>query len=469
MCTGYISPMDIEFGPNGSIYVVEWGQGFNENNPDSGVYRIDYIQGERQPIANASADNDAVPVGATVNFSLRRLQRPGRHRHHVPWDFKDGTPTSTAANPSHTFTAAGTYDVTLTVTDASGDSCVDTIRVVVGNQRPVVTIVTPENGKVADFGDKVEYEVTVTDPDGGPGGTPLEISEGDPECADIRIEVKLGHDTHAHELASETGCSGDFTVTGADGHGIDANVFTVITANYTDDGNGPAVGVTGSDEAILHTKLKQAEFWSTTGRLPTSTATGDPGIVNETTTDVGGGSAAAFIEDGDWISFNPYNLEDLDTVTFRVASAGAGGTIELHFDDPTSPAFLTTPVIAPTGGWQTWKDVTVDLPDTVPDGHAPPVHRVPQPERDRFADEPELVQVHRQGRRGHRAAAGHRDRRAHHGRGAAGRRLRRDGDRRRGRGHDLRLGLRRPRQRRHLDASRTRPSPTRRRATTRRR
>ena len=123
VCTGYISPMDIEFGPNGSMYVVEWGQGFNENNPDSGVYRIDYIQGERQPIANASADNDAVPVGATVNFSSAGSNDPDGTDITYLWDFKDGTPTSTAANPSHTFTAAGTYDVTLTVTDASGDSC----------------------------------------------------------------------------------------------------------------------------------------------------------------------------------------------------------------------------------------------------------------------------------------------------------------------------------------------------------
>ena len=36
--------MDIEFGPDGSMYVVEWGQGFAENNPDSGVYRVDYIR-----------------------------------------------------------------------------------------------------------------------------------------------------------------------------------------------------------------------------------------------------------------------------------------------------------------------------------------------------------------------------------------------------------------------------------------
>ena len=84
ICTGYISPMDIEFGPNGSMYVVEWGQGFNENNPDSGVYRIDYIQGARSPIAVANVDNDAVPVGTTVNFSSAGSNDPDGTDAHLP-------------------------------------------------------------------------------------------------------------------------------------------------------------------------------------------------------------------------------------------------------------------------------------------------------------------------------------------------------------------------------------------------
>ena len=75
-----------------------------------------------------------------------------------------------------------------------------------------------------------------------------------------------------------------------DGHGVDANVFTVITANYTDAGNGPAAPVTGSAEAILQPKLKQAEYFATTGRTADGRGTGDPGVDNEATTDVGGGN-----------------------------------------------------------------------------------------------------------------------------------------------------------------------------------
>ncbi len=88
----------------------------------------------------------------------------------------------------------------------------------------------------------------------------------------------------------------------------------------------------------------------------------------EASTDVGGGNAAAFIEDGDWISFNPYNLEDLSKVTFRVASGGAGGIIELRYDAADGPLVAATPNIAPTGGWQTWQDVTLNLPATIPQG-----------------------------------------------------------------------------------------------------
>ena len=128
--------------------------------------------------------------------------------------------------------------------------------------------------------------------------------------------------------------------------------------------------MTGTAEAILQPKLKQAEYHEdTTGRTADSRATsGDPGIVNEATTDVGGGQSAAFIEDGDWMSFNPYNLEDLTKVTFRVASAGAGGIIELRYDAADGPLVAATPNIAPTGGWQTWQDVTMDLPATIPQG-----------------------------------------------------------------------------------------------------
>ena len=54
----FLRPMDIEFGPDGALYLIEWGTGFGGNNDDSGVYRIDYVAGDRAPIAVATGDAD---------------------------------------------------------------------------------------------------------------------------------------------------------------------------------------------------------------------------------------------------------------------------------------------------------------------------------------------------------------------------------------------------------------------------
>jgi PKD repeat protein len=42
------------------------------------------------------------------------------------WNFGDGTPTSTSSATSHTFPAAGSYTLTLTVTDGWGKSAFTT-------------------------------------------------------------------------------------------------------------------------------------------------------------------------------------------------------------------------------------------------------------------------------------------------------------------------------------------------------
>lgn len=44
-------------------------------------------------------------------------------------------------------------------------------------------------------------------------------------------------------------------------------------------------------------------------------------------------------------------------VKARVASAGVGGTLTVRADSPTGPVAGTVQV-APTGGWETWVDVT---------------------------------------------------------------------------------------------------------------
>ncbi len=351
----FFRPHEMEFGPDGSLYVIDWGSGFNGNNANSGIYRIDYVAGARRPIARATSDKDSGPTPLTVQFSSDGSIDPDGSSLTYAWDFDgNGTTDSTEANPTHTYSTAGTFNATLTVTDADGQTGFDTIPITAGNTRPTVTITVPEDGQFAAFGDLIPYEITVTDPE-----------DGTIACNRVTLNVQLGHDDHAHPLSTQQGCSGTFRGLPDSGHGGNANIFTSIVASYTDNAQGAANALTGQDDVVIQPKPKQAEFFDTMGRIAGGAAGGTPGVQTETTSDAGGGLNIGFIEHGDYVSFERMSLKDLTGIRFRVASGGAGGTIQLRLDSPTG-TLAGEVAVANTGGWQTWTNV--DMPLSSPPG-----------------------------------------------------------------------------------------------------
>ncbi len=90
------------------------GYSFNQNN--MAVVRI--IPPLGQPVADFTADNTIPPVGSNVNFTDLSANNPTSWY----WTFEGGSPsTSTAQNPTNiTYSTAGLYQVTLTVSNASG-------------------------------------------------------------------------------------------------------------------------------------------------------------------------------------------------------------------------------------------------------------------------------------------------------------------------------------------------------------
>src|SRR5207244_715245 len=79
------------------------------------------------------------------------------------WTFGDGTTGSTAQNPSHTYSAAGSYTVTLTVKDnqnASSSPVSHTVQVTAPNQPPSAAFTSSCNGLACSFSDQS------SDPDG---------------------------------------------------------------------------------------------------------------------------------------------------------------------------------------------------------------------------------------------------------------------------------------------------------------
>lgn len=70
------------------------------------------------PTTSFSADQTNGCGSLTVQFKDESQGTPTSWS----WDFGDGSPASTQQNPSHTYSAAGTFDVKLTATNQYGST-----------------------------------------------------------------------------------------------------------------------------------------------------------------------------------------------------------------------------------------------------------------------------------------------------------------------------------------------------------
>ncbi|MFB6698796.1 PQQ-dependent sugar dehydrogenase [Streptomyces rubiginosohelvolus] len=321
--------MDSAFGPDGALYVLDYGTGAN----NQALYRVEYLAGSnRSPVAKAAADRTSGPTPLAVSFSSAGSADPEGGNLTYAWDFGDGT-TSTDPNPSHTYTTAGTYNPTLTVTDPEGLTGTASLVVTAGNTAPTVTLTTPADGSLFSFGDSVPFTVTVSDPE-----------DGTVDCSKVKVTYLLGHDSHRHQITSKNGCSGTIDVPVDGEHDSAANIYGVFDAEYTDAG-----GLTTHSDSILQPRHRQGEHFAAQNGIEVA-----PHGPAE------GGATVGYTDDGDWVSFTPYVLSNATSITARVASGGAGGTLEVRAGSPTGTLLSSLPV-APTGGWENFVDVTADV------------------------------------------------------------------------------------------------------------
>jgi PKD repeat protein/glucose/arabinose dehydrogenase len=345
----FVAPFEAEFGPDGSLYIIDFGLGRGAGrgsaNTDAGIYRIDHAADGRRPLSQFTADVDSGTGPLTVAFTGDTSYSPDGLDITYAWDFEnDGVVDSTEANPVHTYTDRGQFSARLTVTDSDGFSGVSVQKITVGNTRPDVSFGAPFHGGFAELGDTVPYSVDVTDAEDG------STEAGTIDCEQVTVNTQLGHDTHAHPLDNYTGCSGSVFLDPAD-HGVGQNVYPVLGAGYEDLGADGVPALAGQEIIHLQVRDKEAEFHAESSGV---TVADDP--------DARGGRLVGDVDHGDWISFGPVDLRGIDGLTVGAVRGAADATVTVRAGSPTGRKLGQVKVRAATGTGQVVSP-TIDIAD----------------------------------------------------------------------------------------------------------
>lgn len=165
-----VEPIDMKFGPDGDLYVLEYGSNWFRKSDNAKLVRIEYNGGNRKPIVQASASKQ----GGTVPLQLT-LQSDGSKDNDgdkLTYQWKVTSPgvaprTFATANPSVTFDKAGVYTATLTVSDPQGASNSQSVRIIAGNAPPAVSVNLSSNRTFFFPDQPIQYAVQVEDPEDG--------------------------------------------------------------------------------------------------------------------------------------------------------------------------------------------------------------------------------------------------------------------------------------------------------------
>ena len=157
--------IDMEVGPDGKIYLLEYGSGWFSQNADSGLARIDYNGGNLPPLVdNLDIDKTSGVLPLKINATVE-AKDPESDPMTFIWDFGDGNSQETKTpEVSYSYGTVGDYFVSVVVKDdKNGKTKSGVAEVYAGNERPKVAIELEGNKSFYLNGQPVKYAVKVTD------------------------------------------------------------------------------------------------------------------------------------------------------------------------------------------------------------------------------------------------------------------------------------------------------------------
>ena len=414
--------VDSQFGADGCLYILDYGESWGANK-DSRLVKISYQWGNIAPIAKISSDKSAGREPLRVNFSSAGSKDHEGDKLAYEWRvFPGSNLISTAENPSYNFKTPGNFVIELTTKDSHGAQAKASMPIVVGNSAPELSFVEPRSGDFFTPGKPVSYKVRIKDLEDGDSKDGGELQEGrtfvsvswmgadgkaeevEPGLAHIKqndcfnchateqrivgpafLEIAAKYKTDptaleqsvARVIKGSSGVWGEVPmlphealnpdqvrmmvrwIYGLTPDKTSANTkrglegeFTAPTdskfrnakleATYVDYGREPAGSLSGSTTIQLRHRKLEAEYAEEKHGLKIL------------------GNMLGAIDHNHYARFANINLATSKSVTFRAASAGQGGKIELRIGSPNGD-LLASVEVKPTGGWDKWIELDAPL------------------------------------------------------------------------------------------------------------
>jgi len=276
------NPIDMVFGPDGALYILEYGTGWFTQNPDASLSRIEFVKGNRAPLAQITADQTIGGLPLTVQFQGRNSIDYDGDPLTYKWDFGASGAESIEMNPSYTFNESGRYKVLLEVTDDAGITDLTETEILVGNELPEISWEIVKGNSSFYWPDKeldVQYKVQVKDEEDG------SLSDGSLDPSRVTVSYNylpqgsdniIGAKTHADMADAAYSNIGKTLIEGSDCLAChkekDSSIgpsYYAIAERYADDESAPAMlaekirnggaGNWGETAMAAHPSISEAE------------------------------------------------------------------------------------------------------------------------------------------------------------------------------------------------------------------
>ena len=281
--------------------------------------------GNVAPVANFSY----VTNGLTATFTDSSSDSDGTIASRA-WTFGDGG-TSTATSPAHTYAAAGTYSVSLKVTDNGGLTNTKTTSVTVNTSSTVLSNGVPVTGLAATTGNKLNYTMVVP-----AGATNLKFTiSGGTGDADMYVKFGSAPTTATYDCRPYVSGNSETCTMSP----IQAGTYYVMLNAYS---SFTGVTLTGSYTAPGSGGTPTANFTFTTSGLTatfTDTSTDSGGTIGSHSWTFGdGGTSTATSPSHTYAAAGTYSVTETvkdsvnnssssKTASVTVSNVSCGGTV----------------------------------------------------------------------------------------------------------------------------------------------